>query len=63
MASAPLAEKARSIAVAREFGTSDHAPVTAVFDLTLPVPEAGEGEIKAPAPRKQLSLFGPPPPA
>jgi exonuclease III len=32
LASAPLAGAARSCAVLREFGTSDHAPVVARFD-------------------------------
>jgi exodeoxyribonuclease-3 len=33
LASQPLAEKAVSCTVAREFGTSDHGPVVAVFDV------------------------------
>ena len=33
LASAPLAAKAASCAAYREFGTSDHAPVIATFDL------------------------------
>jgi len=32
LASAPLAARARECAAAREFGTSDHAPLVAVFD-------------------------------
>ena len=59
LASAPLAEHARSIAVAREFGTSDHAPVTAVLDVHPPVPGPEEGETKPVAPKGQLSLFRP----
>jgi exodeoxyribonuclease III len=33
LASAPLAERAESCRVLREFGTSDHAPVNALFAL------------------------------
>jgi exodeoxyribonuclease-3 len=33
LASAPLAEAARSCRVSPEFGSSDHAPVTAIFEL------------------------------
>ena len=32
LASAPLAERATACTVTREFGTSDHGPLTAVFD-------------------------------
>ncbi|HKC61980.1 MAG TPA: hypothetical protein VKB92_17975, partial [Myxococcales bacterium] len=35
LAGAPLAEKAVSTESPREFGTSDHAPVTAVFDVPM----------------------------
>ena len=35
LAGAPLAEKAVSTESPREFGTSDHAPVTAVFDVPI----------------------------
>ena len=35
LASKPLAEKAVSCGSVREFGTSDHAPVTAIFELPL----------------------------
>jgi exodeoxyribonuclease-3 len=56
LASAPLAEHARGLSVAREFGTSDHAPVTAVFDVVPPAPRPGE-EGQAVAPRGQLPLF------
>jgi exodeoxyribonuclease III len=60
LASPLLAAQARRLSVAREFGTSDHAPVTAVFDVVMPVPEAGgEGETRTAAPRGQLSLFRP----
>ncbi|HET6899878.1 MAG TPA: endonuclease/exonuclease/phosphatase family protein, partial [Vicinamibacteria bacterium] len=58
LASAPLAAAARSTAVERTFGTSDHAPVTAVFDLRVPAPAPGEEEPPAPpAPRGQIPLF------
>lgn len=33
LASTPIAEKARSCIAEREFGSSDHGPVTAVFDV------------------------------
>jgi exodeoxyribonuclease-3 len=33
LASEPLASRAKSSAVAREFGTSDHGPVTVIFDV------------------------------
>jgi exodeoxyribonuclease-3 len=55
LASKALAEKATSCDGVREFGTSDHAPVTAVFDLPLErtaVPE----EAKPPA-AGQIPLF------
>ena len=47
LASGVLAERATGCAVVREFGTSDHAPVTAVFDASvadaLPKTETGTG--------------------
>jgi exodeoxyribonuclease-3 len=53
-----LAERAASCTVSREFGTSDHAPVTAVFDVEPP--RATEDE-EPPPPRpvgpRQQSLF------
>jgi exodeoxyribonuclease-3 len=58
LASAPLAASARSCVVSREFGTSDHAPVTAVLDAVAPRYAAGEPEPE-PArsrPKGQLSL-------
>ena len=36
LASASLAEKATSCAAAREFGTSDHGPLLAVFEVPAP---------------------------
>lgn len=54
-----LAERAVSCTVHREFGTSDHAPVTAVFDVTLPESSTG-GEPDLPPPPagpRQQSLF------
>lgn len=58
LASPPLAETARRTSVDRGFGTSDHAPVTAEFDVVVPV-SASAGEQPPPPMRKgQLSLFG-----
>jgi len=58
LASAALAEAARSTTVERTFGTSDHAPVTAVLDLRVPAPAPGEEDRPPPpAPRGQLPLF------
>ena len=57
LASPALAEAARRTTVAREFGTSDHAPVTAVFDVQVPAPAPGEGDRPPPAPKGQLPLF------
>jgi exodeoxyribonuclease-3 len=59
LAHASLAERAVSCTVAREFGTSDHAPVTAVFDVSPPrTAEGDEPELSRPSvgPRQQ-SLF------
>jgi exodeoxyribonuclease III len=43
LASVPLFERVRSCAVFREFGTSDHAPVVAEFDIPVPpVPRGPE---------------------
>jgi exodeoxyribonuclease-3 len=55
LASTPVFDRVTSCIIKREFGTSDHAPVTAVFDLPLEraaVPE----EPAAPAPG-QMPLF------
>jgi len=58
LAHTSLAERAVSCTVLREFGTSDHAPVTAVFDVTLPEVSEEEPELPPPSggPRQQ-SLF------
>jgi exodeoxyribonuclease-3 len=53
-----LAEAARGCSVAREFGTSDHGPVTAVFDVDPPAAPPGGGEPEPPRPKGQLPLFG-----
>ncbi|HEV7499888.1 MAG TPA: endonuclease/exonuclease/phosphatase family protein, partial [Vicinamibacteria bacterium] len=58
LASPPLADAARSAVVERTFGTSDHAPVTAVFDVRVPALAPGEDERAAPARKGQLTLFG-----
>ncbi len=64
LASTSLAGKARSCTVFREFGTSDHGPVTANFEG--PLFEAGAIVAALPAPRvepkaaPQLDLFGQP---
>jgi exodeoxyribonuclease-3 len=67
LASGPLAARVKSCRVDREFGTSDHGPVTAIFEGALfdpaavlegpaqPLPEPeGKKQPKAP----QLDLFG-----
>ena len=57
LASPALAEAARSTVVERTFGTSDHAPVTAVFDVSVPAPGPGEDDRPAPVRKGQLTLF------
>jgi exodeoxyribonuclease-3 len=58
LAHTSLAERAVSCTVLREFGTSDHAPVSAVFDVTLSGASAAEpGLPPPPAGPKQQSLF------
>jgi exodeoxyribonuclease-3 len=59
LAHTSLAERAVSCTVLREFGTSDHAPVTAVFDVTPPEASAsGDPELTLPpAGPRQQSLF------
>jgi exodeoxyribonuclease III len=54
-----LAARATDCWVAREFGTSDHAPVTATFDLEPPPlpPEQNVPVPPAPPPKGQLKLF------
>jgi exodeoxyribonuclease-3 len=49
LAAAALAEKATACAAFREFGTSDHGPLQAIFDVAAPVYEAApEPEQSAP---------------
>ncbi len=57
LANAVLAERATSCTVERAFGTSDHGPVTAVFDM--PPPQATDDEPAAPPPvgPRQQTLF------
>ncbi len=59
LAHGSLAERARSCTVEREFGTSDHGPVTAVFDMDPPQGRADDDseEPKPPAGPRQQSLF------
>ena len=59
LAHTSLAERAVSCTVLRDFGTSDHAPVTAVFDVTPPeASESGDSEPPPPpAGPRQQSLF------
>jgi exodeoxyribonuclease-3 len=69
LASESLAKRAKGCAASREFGSSDHGPVTAVFEelgLEKPPPEpAPEPVVEAkpepePGPKKgQLTLFAP----
>ena len=55
LASEPLARKAGSCDAVREFGTSDHAPVTAIFDL--PLDRTALPEETPPPPPGQIPLF------
>src|SRR4051812_20700764 len=58
LASAILAEAARACTVAREFGTSDHGPVTADFGIEAPLGDPGQGRVEPPPPPKgQIPLF------
>ncbi len=64
--SAPLAALARTCRVDREFGTSDHGPVTATFDWTPPPaapsepePEPEPVKVTSPPATGQLDLFAP----
>jgi exodeoxyribonuclease III len=53
-----LAARALGCSVEREFGTSDHGPVTASFDVEPPrLPPDPETEPPPPAPKGQLKLF------
>ena len=57
--SAALAERALRCEVDREYGTSDHGPVTAVFDVPPPevTEEEPEPETTAKKGNDQLALF------
>jgi exodeoxyribonuclease-3 len=57
LASEALAARARSCEAHREHGSSDHAPVTATFDVRLPRAEPGDEEPVAAEPKGQLSLL------
>jgi exodeoxyribonuclease-3 len=68
LASTSLAERALSFESQREFGTSDHAPLVAVFDIEiadlLPATPAGQephepaaGSPRSPEPPRQGNLF------
>jgi exodeoxyribonuclease III len=62
LASAELAERALSCEVFREFGSSDHGPVVAVFDIdpprgSEPVEPEPEPEPEKPSGSGQLTLF------
>jgi len=58
LASPALAEAARACTVAREFGTSDHGPVTADFGIEAPLGDPGQGRVEPPPPPKgQIPLF------
>jgi exodeoxyribonuclease-3 len=56
LANQRIAALAKSCGVSRQFGTSDHGPVTATFDLDLPRGEAEPVEPQSPA-KGQLTLF------
>jgi len=56
LAGAPLAEKAVSTESPREFGSSDHAPVTAVFDVPIERAKIPD-EPPPPAPAGQIPLL------
>ena len=55
LAGESLAEKATSCESVREFGSSDHAPVTAVFDV--PIDRAPVPEEPSPVPPGQMPLL------
>ena len=58
ISSAALADKAQAIVSLREFGTSDHGPVVAVFDVAAPQYQgAPEPEAALPAPAGQIPLL------
>lgn len=60
LAHSSLAASAQSCTVERAFGTSDHGPVTAVFDIEPPQSDSNEEPAppKPPAGPRQQSLFG-----
>ena len=57
LASEALAASALSCEVHREQGSSDHGPVVATFDVTLPRAEPADDEPPPAQPRGQLSLL------
>jgi exodeoxyribonuclease-3 len=57
LAHASLADRAVSCTIERSYGTSDHAPVTAVFDVEPPTVTADEPETNVQAGPRQRSLF------
>jgi exodeoxyribonuclease-3 len=57
LASPRLAAAARGCTVAREFGTSDHGPVTALFEIDPPAATPGEDLPEPPRPKGQIPLF------
>jgi hypothetical protein len=57
LCSSALAARATSCSVDREFGGSDHGPVTALFDYEAPRASAGAAASPAPARAGQLKLF------
>jgi exodeoxyribonuclease III len=60
LASAAIAERSLKCVIAKEFGSSDHAPVTALLDIDVPTPpgSAGGGPPGPRGGRRQLSLLG-----
>jgi len=56
LASPALAAGARGCTVSREFGTSDHGPVTAVLDVAIPAYSPGEPPPGPRPPKGQLAL-------
>ena len=58
LGSAALADQAKSMASLREFGSSDHGPVVAEFDVAAPQYQgAPEPEAALPAPAGQIPLL------
>ena len=59
LASRSLGDQSLACSVARDYGTSDHAPVTATFDLEVPFGLESEAGLRPPpVGRSQMSLFG-----